>query len=936
MQELQRDRRQPVYQVISGYEHLPQGNQRDRRQPVYQVIPAYEQLVQQNQTDVQQPVYEVIPGYEQPMQTTRSQHHGRKQRQRQDEPRGLQQPSTVSVPASSPETLNTQEPRGRKRKRLGRYCCGFVLFTVVAAIIASVIVIAVVLSEEFKGEVTLDNLEYDKTTYSNLNSPESKTLASDFCTKMMDTLKKGSLGEDAQLCHVDRFTKGSIKVHFTIVVQQFSARDSGKMKKDPADLAMVIKQEIVKEANKKGEAPMTKASPTMTEAPPTRTKSPPTTTGPQEHTTATEVTICDTEQPCKNGGRCIATSTMEYICVCPTCGCLSSPPLTATCDIDTTTICNGVSISTWMLTAFPYDCHKFVNCTGGHFVGVGTIKDNQVFNSVNGIATNPTELTCAVIIEPEICDTNVCKNSGMCVDTQTGYQCSCTFGYIGDKCENETEKCKDNTCENGGSCTNTVTGVDCTCPSNYAGDRCEKEKIPCSDVTCQNGGHCTDTDSGYRCDCPMMFTGVLCETEWKFCERDMPCQNGGTCIDLPEDKYVCVCPKCGCSTAEPFDNCTIDEANICKITNMPSHRHVAHPYSCSKFVDCKAEDGTFVSAGYVYQHEKGNVYNPATGAADYSTNVACSKSADPTPCAADTCANGGTCEDTLSGFKCHCPFGQYNGWNCENALTTCNNVTCQHGTCEDTENGFYCNCYWNYVGTYCQNEKIHCGAANCQNGATCTDTDLGYRCECVIGFTGDKCETDIDDCDPNPCHKDYSDNQCVDKVNGYECNCLSCNCSTVITTIDCQLDAPAECKAAKAAHPGRASFYLAHPYKCDRRSGLKLNEKKCVFGVTELTYLGEKLTHKEVKPDSDKVAGIRNMPVPTTKDEGQRALGMVNFMANVVPNLSVKTTALRHLLLKKNDWQWEAEQAREWQNIKDFITMEPLLKFYDPAIKSKI
>ena len=89
-----------------------------------------------------------------------------------------------------------------------------------------------------------------------------------------------------------------------------------------------------------------------------------------------------------------------------------------------------------------------------------------------------------------------------------------------------------------------------------------------------------------------------------------------------------------------------------------------------------------------------------------------------------------------------------------------------------------------------------------------------------------------------------------------------------------------------------------------RRSGLKLNEKKCVFVVTEFTYLGE-------KPDPDKVAGICNMPVPTTKEEVQRALGMVNYMAKFVPNLAVKTTALRQLLLEKNDWQWEAEQAKE-------------------------
>ena len=52
------------------------------------------------------------------------------------------------------------------------------------------------------------------------------------------------------------------------------------------------------------------------------------------------------------------------------------------------------------------------------------------------------------------------------------------------------------------------------------------------------------------------------------------------------------------------------------------------------------------------------------------------------------------------------------------------------------------------------------------------------------------------------------------------------------------------------------------------------------------------------------------MPVPATKEDVQGALGMVNYMANFVPNLSVKTTAPRQLLLEKNDWQCEAEQAK--------------------------
>ena len=66
-----------------------------------------------------------------------------------------------------------------------------------------------------------------------------------------------------------------------------------------------------------------------------------------------------------------------------------------------------------------------------------------------------------------------------------------------------------------------------------------------------------------------------------------------------------------------------------------------------------------------------------------------------------------------------------------------------------------------------------------------------------------------------------------------------------------------------------------------------------------MTYLGEKLRHQGIKPDPEKVAGMCNMPVPTTKEEVQRTFGMLNYMAKFVPNLTVKTIALRQLLLEK-------------------------------------
>lgn len=121
-----------------------------------------------------------------------------------------------------------------------------------------------------------------------------------------------------------------------------------------------------------------------------------------------------------------------------------------------------------------------------------------------------------------------------------------------------------------------------------------------------------------------------------------------------------------------------------------------------------------------------------------------------------------------------------------------------------------------------------------------------------------------------------------------------------------------------------------------REVGLKLNQKKCRFRVQELTFLGDKITSEGVLPDSKKVEAINKMPQPTSQVELQRYLGMVNYLGKFVPNLSSKTVALRSLLEEKHEWQWQPEHEREWNHLKGFLTTEPVLKFYDPAKRTKI
>ena len=114
-----------------------------------------------------------------------------------------------------------------------------------------------------------------------------------------------------------------------------------------------------------------------------------------------------------------------------------------------------------------------------------------------------------------------------------------------------------------------------------------------------------------------------------------------------------------------------------------------------------------------------------------------------------------------------------------------------------------------------------------------------------------------------------------------------------------------------------------------RKNNLKLNPDKCLFGVKELTFLGDKLTDQGVKPDPKKISAITNMERPKDKQEVQRFLGMVTYLAKWIPGFSEKTTPLRSLLHKNNEWQWGPEQETAWEHLKNLITTEPVLQYFD-------
>lgn len=115
--------------------------------------------------------------------------------------------------------------------------------------------------------------------------------------------------------------------------------------------------------------------------------------------------------------------------------------------------------------------------------------------------------------------------------------------------------------------------------------------------------------------------------------------------------------------------------------------------------------------------------------------------------------------------------------------------------------------------------------------------------------------------------------------------------------------------------------------KC-REINIKLNRKKCKIGLTEITYLGHKISEHGISPDESHTDAIKNMPEPKNVKDLERFLGLVTYVGSFVPNLSDKTHILRELLKKDIEWHWSEHHTNSFNMIKQCLISPPVLQYY--------
>jgi hypothetical protein len=102
---------------------------------------------------------------------------------------------------------------------------------------------------------------------------------------------------------------------------------------------------------------------------------------------------------------------------------------------------------------------------------------------------------------------------------------------------------------------------------------------------------------------------------------------------------------------------------------------------------------------------------------------------------------------------------------------------------------------------------------------------------------------------------------------------------------------------------------LRHVLDRTRKFGLRMNPKKCAFGVTAGQFLGFLVHERGIEIGLKSQEAVQTMKPPTTKKELQCLIGKINFVRRFISNLSGRIEPFMGLVKIKSDEEFRWGQS---------------------------
>ena len=113
------------------------------------------------------------------------------------------------------------------------------------------------------------------------------------------------------------------------------------------------------------------------------------------------------------------------------------------------------------------------------------------------------------------------------------------------------------------------------------------------------------------------------------------------------------------------------------------------------------------------------------------------------------------------------------------------------------------------------------------------------------------------------------------------------------------------------------------------KASLTINLAKCEFGKATVTYLGREVGQGQVRPVEAKVSAMLKYPVPTTRRDLRRFLGVAGYYRSFCKNFSTVAHRLTNLLSPNQSFQWTSDCNHAFESIKSLLCNAPVLSAPD-------
>ncbi|XP_021863562.2 uncharacterized protein [Spinacia oleracea] len=118
---------------------------------------------------------------------------------------------------------------------------------------------------------------------------------------------------------------------------------------------------------------------------------------------------------------------------------------------------------------------------------------------------------------------------------------------------------------------------------------------------------------------------------------------------------------------------------------------------------------------------------------------------------------------------------------------------------------------------------------------------------------------------------------------------------------------------------------LRETFETLRKFKMKLNPKKCVFGVRSGKFLGFLVSERGIDANPDKVEAIMNLPEPTCIKDVQRLTGKMAALTRFISKSADKSLPFFNVLKMNKKFKWGETEKTAFEAVKQHLQIPPTI-----------